>query len=171
LYIILRLRVCPGLPFGGRPNREEMALPPSLPPSQPSRSSSCPCHHDSCTLNNEATTCTHWPAGTYRHAHMHKLTRALECATASACPHASACAHARMLYTHANTHQHTHSLTLTHIHKQKNTSKQALYMRARAHTNTNTNTHVQALDKLPTGVGAGIAKILLERVWDCPRLL
>ena len=54
LYIfILRLQGCLGLPkikFGGWPNREEMDFLPSLPPSQPSRSPNCPCHHDSCTL-------------------------------------------------------------------------------------------------------------------------
>jgi hypothetical protein len=101
------------------------------------------------------------------HTCMHKLTRALECATTSVCPHASACEHACMHYTHAN----THSLILTHTHKHKQARKQALYKRANAHTNTHTNTHVRALGKLPTGVGAGTAQILLEGVRGYPGLL
>jgi len=128
----------------------------------------------------------HWHTGTYRHAHMHKLTHALECATASACPHASACAHARMHYTHAcTTHTQTHintlhkhslslslslSLTHTHTHTQHtHVNKHCIC----AHTRILTQilAHVQALGKLPTGVGAGMTIIILERVWGYPVLV
>jgi len=130
---ILRLWGCPGLPeikFGGWPNGEVKVHPPSLPPSQPSRSSSCPCHHDSCTLSNEATTCTHWHAGTYRHAHMHKLTHALN---AQAHVHMHACT------THANTHQHTHSHTQTHINTNTQVNKHCIC--AHTHILTHILTH------------------------------
>ena len=103
---------------------------------------------------------------------------ALACRHIQACTHAqadtclecaSACPHARMHYTRK--HTSTHTLPHTNTHKHKHTSKQALYMRAHAHTNTYINTHVQALGKLPTGVGAGIAKNFLKRVRGCPGLL
>jgi len=115
----------PKIKFGGWPNREGLVLWPS----QPSWSSNCPCRHDSCTLKRyrqpHAGTGIQAQDGKDMHTCMHKPTRALERATASACPHASTCAHACMHYAHAYTHQHTHSLSLslslslshTHTHK------------------------------------------------------
>jgi len=69
----------------------------------------------------QATACTHWQPGTYRHAHMHKLTCARLCATASACLHASACAQARMHYTLSLSLSLSLSLTHTHTHTRTNT--------------------------------------------------
>ena len=104
----------------------------------------------------------------YRHIHLHKLTHALECATASACPHASACAHARMHALRTRKRTSTQKLSHTHMH----TLKKALYMRAHAQTNTIFNTRASAgLAKLFSGVGAGMAKIFLSRVWGYPGLL
>jgi hypothetical protein len=101
--------------------------PVPAPPPNPV-SSSCPCHQYLCTHRTHmytqaipVATCTDWHAGTYRHAHMHTLTRALECATVSACPHASACAHVRMHCTYTQTHINTHTLSHTHTHTHTNT--------------------------------------------------
>jgi len=104
--------------FGWVTEQEEVALPPSLAPSQFSWSSCCPCYHDTCThVHNSAiqeTTCMHWHTGTYRHAHMHKLTRALECATASACQlvyvHTHACT------THTQTRVYAHARAYGHVY-------------------------------------------------------
>jgi len=123
--LILKLQSCPALPkikFGGWPNREEMSLLPSLPPSQPSRTPAAP---TTMTHAHSSNTGNQMHALVYRHAHMHKLTRALECATTSVCPHASTCAHAHMHFTHASacahahmhfTHANTHQRTHTHSH-------------------------------------------------------
>jgi len=109
---ILRLRDCLGLSgvvwgktkFGGWPDRD-MALQPFLPPSQHSQSSSCPCHHDSCTQAIQAT--THWHTGAYMHAlHTRKQT-----STTQTLNHTNThvnkhciCAHTRILNTHTNAH-------------------------------------------------------------------
>ena len=82
----------------------------------------------------------------YRHAHMHKLTHALECTTQA----------------HIHTYSHTH--THTHVNKH-------MYMRTHAHTNTHTYTYVQRWATLPTGVGAGMARLFRKRVRGCLGLL
>ena len=151
---VLRLRGCPGWPiikFRGWPNREEMALPPSLPPPQPSWSSCCTCHHDSCTLKQ------------YRqqHARTGKNRQIQACTHAQAvrlnaqpqgCVHMQAHVHTHACITQASTHQHTHththslsyslslslSLSLSHTHTHTHTH-------AHIHTHPHKHTHIQAL--------------------------
>ena len=161
----------PKIKFGGWPNREGLVLWPS----QPSWSSNCPCRHDSCTLKRyrqpHAGTGIQAQDGKDMHTCMHKPTRALERATASACPHASTCAHA--CTTHTQTHINTHSLSLTHIHTpthahthtHTHTCKHALYMSAHVHANIYTRA---SAGQLLTGVGAGMAKINLARIRGYP---
>ena len=140
---------------------------PSLPPSQPSRSSSFPCHHDSCTLNQyrQPHACTTIQA----HTGMHTCTSEHACLNAQLLARvhmqAHVHTHACTTHTHTQTHINTHSLLPTHTH----TPKQALYLRAHAHTNTYTNTRA-SVGQLHTGVKAGMAKMFLERVWGYPGL-
>jgi len=128
---ILGLRGCSGLAkikLGGWLNREKMALPPSLAPSRPppSQSTSCFCHHDSCTLKQYRQPHAH--IGIQAHTGTHTCTSSN--AQPQACVHMQAHVHTHACTTHTQTHINTHTLSHTHTHTQTHTHR---HTRSQAH--------------------------------------